>query len=137
MTTSNTTTPAITSNDLIDFINSCSIGHTQFKLYFTAYKSWSGKSYYGRRSGVTASDDYRMVTVERVTTKAVMFKSNAQSVWVPISRLKVIEDGSLRVNKGFCYYNGGLKWQTYMPPRTANGVLGGTAVYSPYRRTII
>lgn len=122
-----TTTAAITSNDL----------NASFTLHYTSYTSWSGKSFYGRRSGVKASPEKRTVIVERVTAKAVMFKSNGQSVWVPISRLTLKEDGSLVVNKGFCYYNGGLSWQVYMPPRTANGVLGGTAVYSPYRRTII
>jgi len=121
-------TPAISSNDL----------HASFTLHYTSYSGWSGKVYgKGRVSGVSASPVKRDVVVERVTAKAVMFKSNGQSVWIPISRLTVQADGSLVVNRGFCYFTGGLSWQVFMPQRSANGMLGGTAVYSPYRKTVL
>ena len=85
------------------------------KLYYTSYKSWSGKSFYGNRSGVSAQSSNREVIVGRTTDKAVQFLTPTQEVWIPKSVLKELSPNTLEVKRSFCYTNGGLSWKMRKP----------------------
>ncbi len=85
------------------------------KLYYTSYKAWSGRSFYGTKSGVSAQSVNCDVIVGRMTEKAVQFLSPTKEVWVPKSVMTEISPGVLEVKRGFCYTNGGLSWKDRKP----------------------
>lgn len=85
--------------------------HKSFTLNYTTYQGWSGKSYYGRRSGVKAvptKTDNCSITSQ--TEKAVKISSALGYLWLPKSVISYSQDGSITVNRGFCYINNGLTW---------------------------
>jgi len=85
-------------------------------IHYTGYKAWSGRSFYGTKSGVSAFPTSMNCTVGRITEKAIELKTPTTYCWVPISCISEVE-GRLTVSRGFCYRNGGLQWKQSNQPR--------------------
>jgi hypothetical protein len=90
----------------------------QFTLAYTAYEGWSGRSYYGRRSGVRAIPSSTTVALGRETERAIMVHPvrdgqtiPTQRMWLPKSTLTETAPGIWTLNRGFCYRNAGIRWQ--------------------------
>lgn len=66
-------------------------------------------------------------TIKRATEKALMIELNGNTTWVPISKLKHIEDNIYQVGKGFCSY---CNWPTWSPVRQR-------PVFNPVRQTVL
>ena len=88
----------------------------ELTLHYTGYTAWG---YYDRNKGtsvggLTPNPGQSVdITVEKITEKAIMVKDPKTSkiAWLPKSVLKE-EDGSWMVKRAFCYFNGGISWQT-------------------------
>lgn len=90
----------------------------QFTLAYTSYQGWSGRSYYGPRSGVSAIPSSTLVALGRETERAIMVHPVrdgqpilTQRMWLPKSTLTETAPGTWTLNRGFCYRNMGITWQ--------------------------
>ncbi len=78
-------------------------------LHFTYYEQWSGRSFYGSKSGAYKRKASKKGIVLSITEKAVQIGYGidpAHDAWLPISQLKR-EGDVVTVSAKFCYLNQG------------------------------
>ena len=117
--TTQTTTPATTPATTLPIT-----------LQYTAYEGWSGRSYYGPRSGVRAVPMTTTIVIGRETDNAVMVhpvRNGApvytERAWLPKSTLtESTIPGIWTLSRSFCYRNG-LHWSFDHGAARRSGVL--------------
>lgn len=103
---------------------------TTITLQYTVYEPWSGRSYYGPRSGVRAVPMTTTIIVGRETDKAVMVHPvrdhrpvYTERAWLPKSALtESTIPGIWTLGRSFCYRIG-FRWQFDHGAARRSGVL--------------